>query len=125
MKLLDNLFTITDLSPMKEGFDYRIRLNEECIIYKAHFPHHPVTPGVCIVQIATELYECATSQRVEIIGVKNVKFISVMIPSTDVFTYSFRKIISEDDTLKMQVTVTSSDMIYAKLSLICRQAKTS
>ena len=45
----------------KEGVglmvSYTIKLIPSCVIYQAHFPGEPITPGVCIVQMAKELIE--------------------------------------------------------------------
>ena len=55
MKLLDSLFSIVSASSEDGRHVYTIRLNPEHFIYKAHFPGEPITPGVCIMQIAIEL----------------------------------------------------------------------
>ena len=37
---------------------FKVILNPDHLIYKAHFPGQPVTPGVCILQIIQELNFC-------------------------------------------------------------------
>ena len=39
-----------------EAMTADIRLLPDNVIYKAHFPEKPITPGVCIVQMAVELF---------------------------------------------------------------------
>ena len=55
MKLLNSLYSIVSESVTESGRDYNIVLDAEHFIYKAHFPGEPITPGVCIMQIAVEL----------------------------------------------------------------------
>ena len=83
------------------------------MIYQAHFPGNPITPGACIIQIAQELYEQLCGHSVEILEVKNAKFLKTMTPSPDNrYHYSFSK--------NMQVVVSDDDSIYAKFSLVCK-----
>ena len=45
------MFTILE----DKGQEVKIRLNPDHEIYRAHFPGNPITPGVCIVQIISEV----------------------------------------------------------------------
>ena len=53
MELKNNLYSI--ISADEAGKSFRLRLIPDCVIYRAHFPELPVTPGVCIIQIVSEL----------------------------------------------------------------------
>ena len=59
MKFLDSLYSVTQSRKTEGGFEFDISLFPEHFIYKAHFPGEPITPGVCIIQIATELFSLA------------------------------------------------------------------
>lgn len=122
MKLHNNLFTVTDALRDESGFEYAIRLNSDDVIYKAHFPGEAITPGACIVQTALELYSLETRREVEVVRLRNVKFISAVIPSRDVlYVYRYRNIVADGDVVSMQVTVSCGESVYAKLSMTCRQ----
>ena len=123
MKLRDSLYTIVSESKGEGSHDFNIKLDPEHFIYKAHFPGEPITPGVCIMQIAKELLEEAVSEDLVLSCVKNIKFLRIISPNevTDV-CYSLAKISREDDQIKVQVTVTAGEEAYAKLSLICQIA---
>ena len=70
-----------------------IRLLPESPVYKGHFPGYPITPGVCLVEIALELIaemadqvghdegEVGHDERVRLVGAKNIKFTSPIIPA--------------------------------------------
>ena len=70
-----------------------IRLLPESPVYQGHFPGYPITPGVCLVEIALELIaemadqvghdegEVGHDERVRLVGAKNIKFTNPIIPS--------------------------------------------
>ena len=62
---------------------YDVYFDPSHIIYKAHFPDQPVTPGVCIIQMITELASDITQQKLTLECAKNVKFLSLLIPSNE------------------------------------------
>lgn len=95
-----------------------IRLNPESEIYKAHFPGMPITPGVCIIQIASELLQEALGLPIILNKVKNAKFLKVINPiETPELTYIFSRFKTEDDSFSVSITVEAADTIFSKLSL--------
>lgn len=122
MKLLDSLYTIVSETANESGHEFELKLNPEHFIYQAHFPGEPITPGVCIMQIAVELFEVALKTPIALNTVKNIKFLRIISPNevTDV-KYSLQKITKEDGLLKVQVTVSAAEEAYAKLSLVCNE----
>ena len=120
MILKDNLYRITASQTSDESAFYRLSINKDWDIYKAHFPGHPVTPGVCIIQTAVELVEAQLGQHLMLTRVKNVKFLSVLSPNDTV------EVICEITALKILdgevsflAVVRSDTAIFAKLSLTC------
>lgn len=122
MKLRDSLYTIVSESKGEGRHDFNIKLDPEHFIYKAHFPGEPITPGVCIMQIAKELLEEAVSEDLALSCVKNIKFLRIISPNdvTEV-KYSLQKITKEGTEAKVQVVVSAADEVYAKLSLVCNE----
>ena len=122
MKLLDSLYTVISEYPADNGHEFDIRLNPDHFIYQAHFPGEPITPGVCIMQIAVELFEVALKSPLALNCVKNIKFLRIISPAevTEI-RYSLQKITREEGLLKVQVTVSSGSETYAKLSLVCNE----
>jgi 3-hydroxyacyl-[acyl-carrier-protein] dehydratase len=102
---------------------YNIHLDASHFIYQAHFPDEPITPGVCIIQIAKELLEEHLGIGLEIQKVKNVKFLNVISPlATPNVTYVFEKIMPDDSekTYKVMTQVSSGETSLAKLSFTCK-----
>ena len=129
MKLKNNLYKIISKEEVNSIFNYTVELNPSCVIYQAHFPGEPITPGVCIVQIGKEVIEdllleqSSASRRLEIIKAKNIKFLSVMSPNeTPILTYQVRKLVFSDDkmTIETQIVVNSDDKSMAKISLVMK-----
>ena len=85
MRLNGDLFRIESrmegLPQGQSGFN--IILNPDHLIYKAHFPGQPVTPGVCILQMLQELLSIEEGKQLFIKNIKNAKFISMMSPVAD------------------------------------------
>ena len=126
MKLKNNLYKIISKEEVNSIFNYTVELNPSCVIYQAHFPGEPITPGVCIVQISKEVIEdllleqSSAYRRLEIIKAKNIKFLSVISPNeTPILTYQVRKLVFSDDnmTIETQIVVNSDDKSMAKISL--------
>ena len=129
MKLKNNLYKIISKEEVNSIFNYTVELNPSCVIYQAHFPGEPITPGVCIVQIGKEVIEdllleqSSVSRRLEIIKAKNIKFLSVISPNeTPILTYQVRKLVFSDDkmTIETQIVVNSDDKSMAKISLVMK-----
>lgn len=118
MKLQDNLFTVLSQQE-EEGLPaFQLRIHPEWPIYKAHFPGHPITPGVCIVQMVQELLGLALNRDVTLRKAKNVKYLAIISPEeVSELTVSFTKIeAQEDGSLKVQAQVLAGETIYTKLS---------
>lgn len=131
MKLKNNLYTIKDkqlVQPTDGGTtsgrkvlsgSYELEMNPSCFIYQAHFPGEPITPGVCIMQMGQEVLEDALEKTLQVIAVKNIKFLSIISPKeTTCITYFFKKVeLSEDEqSVKAQLVVMVGEEAKAKIS---------
>ena len=124
MRFLNNLYTINRKNVDAQNHQYEIKLDPNHMIFQAHFPNEPITPGVCIIQIAKELLEEIVQVPLMIHGVKNVKFLNVISPlTTPIVIYEFEKIVGNDEEneYRAQVLVMSTDVSLAKLSFICKK----
>nr|MBP7471456.1 hydroxymyristoyl-ACP dehydratase [Prevotella sp.] len=124
MKLLNSLYKIQRKEVNDNGVIYNIHLDKNHFIYQAHFPGQPITPGVCIIQIAQELLEDFLGMMLDIKSVKNVKFLSVISPEiSPEVSYELTKITTDSKTgeTKMQVIVSNDNVNLAKVSLSCKR----
>ena len=123
MQLLNNLYTIVAKDIPDDKISYNIKLDANHFIYQAHFPNEPITPGVCIIQIAKELLEDSLAKRLKIYFVKNVKFLSIISPiTTPLVSCVFDKITAEDNgnAYRVQVHIQSNETPLAKISFLCK-----
>ena len=119
MRLTDGFFIIETTNNTDGGFEAILCTNPEHPIYKAHFPGNPITPGVCVIQAAGELLEQQLHSNIYLKTVKNVKFLSVIIPEKGKkIRYSFSNLVEEENGCKVQVLVNDDSTVYAKISLI-------
>ena len=119
MTLQNNLYTIVS-QQKEEGLEvFQVRLLPEWPIYKAHFPEHPITPGVCIVQMVQELLQNLLHRELCLCQAKNVKYVSIVSPEEVLdLTITFSKIEEQPDgSLKVQAQVANGETLYTKLSV--------
>lgn len=119
MKLENELYEIIETLNSDKMAVVSILLLSDSVIYKAHFPGEPVTPGVCIIKIAMELIEQMFDRPLQLRKVKNVKFLRVITPVEQTIDYEIQLQKEDDNNLTYQVTVTKDDVVYTKMSLIC------
>jgi len=119
MILRDNLYTIVSQEQNEASAVFQVRLHPEWPIYKAHFPGHPITPGVCIVQMVQELLQDLVHRDLCLIEAKNVKYVSIVSPEEITeLTVTFSKIEEQPEgRLKVQAQVASGETLCTKLSV--------
>lgn len=126
MRLLGDFANVLSDHATECGHDYELRFNPEHFIYAAHFPSEPVTPGVCILQLAVELLERHIGEALEMVSARNVKFLRTIIPSgAESLCFSVTYAGGEGALVNGKVTVTGGDVVYARISLICRKISNS
>ena len=102
-----------------------VRLLPESLVYQGHFPGYPITPGVCLVEIALELIAAMADQvghderkvghdeKVRLVGAKNIKFTSPIIPTEGT---ELRFNLGGEGS-ERTVEILSGDTLCAKMSL--------
>ena len=124
MRLLGTFFTILSTKETGGGFEPRlvspvephIRLEPNNVIFKAHFPNYPITPGAVQIRVATELLENHLSKALALAKIRDLKFIQPLSPGAEV-TYSFTKLLDEGSRLKGELTVRSEEKVFSRMSL--------
>lgn len=120
MILKDQLYNITNRASVDDSTVITVKLNPECFIYKAHFPGNPITPGVCIVQSASELLGEITGKSLEIAEAKDIRFLNILSPKDgQTADFVFTGITQEDGKVKAQVNVKSDTESFATISFTC------
>lgn len=121
MILKDSLYTIIGKDSILESKDisFCIQINPQHFIYAAHFPGEPITPGVCILQIAQELLAIEIGEELLLKRIKNVKFTAAVSPMQLLQIWiTFTMITIVEQEVSCQCTIVSSEpkLVCAKLS---------
>lgn len=108
MELRNNLYEVESVD--KEMSRVTVRLKPDSVIYSAHFPGNPVTPGVCIIGMAVEAFGLLEGHTWLIDEVVNAKFLAVMSPAaTSAALFTFSRTVETPGGVKTSVMVTDSD----------------
>ena len=124
MKLNGDFYTVEHSLPVSDGmvYGFDVRLNPDHFIFKAHFPGHPITPGVCLMQMIAEMASMAEGCNLLVRNVKNAKYTGVVSPDEITglrFIFTSRTE-TGDGGLKVQTLVTAADnpeVLYSKFSV--------
>lgn len=102
--LLQDFYTLDDYqTPAPDRVLAQISINRNHDIFRGHFPGHPVTPGVCMMQIIKEIGERWAAVPLLLQTARNVKFMSVINPEAD-----------PSVQLEIQVETTEADQVAIK-----------
>lgn len=117
MKLLNDMYSIKAWSD--DGRKTTIGFNANHIIYHAHFPDNPITPGICIIKIVSEIVEMKKKKSLRIQVIKNLKFVNPISPvESPAVTVCIDRIEEDGDMLKVKGIITDENKIYTKFSII-------
>ncbi len=117
MNLLIDFFNISSIESNGDEIVAKVSFNANHPIYKAHFPGNPITPGVCLLQIVTEILEKQLEMEISISQIKNVKFFKPVGPQI-IPSLIFKKMIKNGNQLSINISIESSDTKLVKMSLV-------
>ncbi len=103
-------------SRLMSSVESLIRLEPDNVIFKAHFPDYPITPGAVQIRVATELLEMRLNKSLTLSRVADLKFMEPLYPGAEV-AYSFTKLVETDEGLKVDLTVRSEEKVFSRMSL--------
>lgn len=116
--LENNFFTIIAEKSNENQVCFTVRINAEHPIFSGHFPCDPITPGVCIVQMACDLFSHLQQQKFVVFSLKNAKFMQIIRPleTPEVnFQISYQLAENQND-FDVKCVVSNPDTTFAKFS---------
>lgn len=108
MKLNGDFFKVLAQESLENGFRCQVSLNAVHTIYQAHFPGNPITPGVCLLQMATELLEQHYGESLQLHTADAIKFRKPVAPDMRP-TFVFTGLNHEEGQLAVTVNVEDED----------------
>ena len=118
MQFLDNLLITQSITDTENGFTAVLRCNPEHLIYQAHFPGNPITPGACLLQTAGELLQQKLGRPLFLKASKNIKYLNVLVPAEGkAVRFAFSNLVESETECKVQVVIADEVSVYTKMSL--------
>ena len=78
--IINDLCSYKVLEHVDQAIEATILINENSTVYKGHFPHRAITPGVCQVLMIKEIMEEVLGAPVILSGAKYIKFTAIHEP---------------------------------------------
>jgi 3-hydroxyacyl-[acyl-carrier-protein] dehydratase len=115
--LLNNLYTIDQVSENENTIHASVLLQAEHDIFKGHFPEHPVLPGVCMLEMIEEITGGFLHQHLRIVSAPMIKYLQMIDPNKDPLI-QFEIIYEKDpDNLLAQGKIYSGTRVFMKFQL--------
>ena len=115
--MLENSFYTIEKTESKDNLlSAEVFFNSGHDIYKAHFPGNPITPGVCLLQIALELLNKKFNRDLRFIEAKNIKYLKIINPLENPrvdFIVQYR---TEKDLIFADINIVAGDTVFTKIS---------
>jgi 3-hydroxyacyl-[acyl-carrier-protein] dehydratase len=104
-----------------ERYRFRLELNPVHPVYAGHFSGNPVVPGVCQVQMISELLSAIKGSALRLMVSDNIKFLSLMVPEKNLFIDADILVKNtENGDISAYATLESGDVIFIKFKGLFR-----
>lgn len=122
--ILQDFYQISNTERSEGKIHVRIRLNGDHIVYAAHFPEKPVTPGVFLIQICKEIIEREMGSLLSILKLKSVKFLQLIVPDQTPVLDMVYSIKEENGTYMIGAEFgNDTSGVMAKMSIVFQDKK--
>lgn len=118
MQLLDSLYRIESEDAAAGKATYAIALDAGHPIYAGHFPGNPITPGVVILQIVSELAERALGRGLQAREFVNVKYLAVLSPAEHPRVAVELQLTEDGSKVKVKAAIVADGTPMSKISAI-------
>lgn len=118
MILLNDFFTISDISTSETETEATIVINGAHKIFNGHFPNQPVVPGVCMMQMIKEITEQVTGKTTNLSSAADMKFLAVIDPQrNNIIRASIRHTAGEQGVMNIQASLFKDELVHFKCKL--------
>lgn len=114
--LNNNFFSYKIINQSDSEIEAEIELNNKSEIYKGHFPEIPITPGVCQVQMVSEIINEALNANYTLKSARDIKFLNLINPQEIVSLHlklSLKQ--SSDNELNVNAILSKDGSKYLKM----------
>jgi 3-hydroxyacyl-[acyl-carrier-protein] dehydratase len=115
--MLENSFyTVEKTESTQNTYRVGVVLNASHEIYKNHFPENPITPGVCLLQMALELLNAKFKRRLRLVQAKSIKFLKVIDPLESPRIEFFIQYKTENDLIYADISIVVGENVCTKIN---------
>lgn len=114
---MNDFFTVEDTHEDHDKLVCKVAFKPQHKIFEAHFPGHPITPGACLVQIASELLEGYYHETYQLKTAIKIRFKKPVSPK-DTPKFVFSEMERGGGMLKTHVSIEDETGQYARMSLL-------
>jgi len=115
--LLNDLYTIQSVSAMEKTIRASVLLRAEHAIFKGHFPGQPILPGVCMLEMISEITGNHLQQSFRIKAAPFIKFLNMIDPEKDPLIHFEIKYDSSPDKTLIQGNISSGSRVFMKFQI--------
>jgi len=120
--LRGKLYTVIESSLLDQKINARIVLNKDHEIFRGHFPEIPILPGVCTIQIISELLGEHLKSKLRLTDGDTIKFTGLVNPNTDSqLNVEINILKKEQDSVSIscQVSTQAASVFKMKGTFLC------
>ena len=103
-------------------FGHDLRFNASHEVFAAHFPGSPIVPGAVLIDVIRSVASDVLRKRVQVSEVKNVKFITVIVPDSNATLKVSSKYSEASEGYLFKSVISDAERIYAKFDVIVKEA---
>jgi 3-hydroxyacyl-[acyl-carrier-protein] dehydratase len=121
--LLNNLYTIQSVTELEKTIQTSVMLRAEHAIFKGHFPGQPVLPGVCMIEMISEIIGTRLKTGLRIKSAPLIKFLYMIDPGKDPLIHFEIKYDQTPDGTSVQGRIFSDTRVFMKFQMMLESAK--
>jgi 3-hydroxyacyl-[acyl-carrier-protein] dehydratase len=115
--MLDNSFyTVGKTESAGNRYRAGVILNASHEIYRAHFPGNPITPGVCLLQMALEILNAKFERHLRMVQARNIKYLKVINPFENPEIEFLIQFKTENDLIFADIDIVAGDTVFTKVT---------
>ena len=113
---LKNLYTVIETQMLTDLIAVtKLQLDAEHPIFEGHFPQQPVMPGVCQIQLLTDIAGSVVGRKLTLRKASNIKFLALLDPrQCDVLTLHIEIKEQSEAGVNIVGKLSSENHIYLK-----------
>jgi 3-hydroxyacyl-[acyl-carrier-protein] dehydratase len=115
--LLNNLYTVQKITETEKIIQVAVQLQAGHPIFKGHFPGHPVLPGVCMLEMITEITGSHLQKRIRITSASMIKYLNMIDPNKDPLIQFEIKYEQGPKNIVTQGKIYSGTLVFMKCQL--------